>query len=112
MKSLGLRDGDLFLTDTGDIATVSGLDAVIQGCETVMKAVQGEMIYNMIGGIPYKAAVWDNYRPELFEAAARAVMLGVDGVEQVVSFSQSFENNRLQYTAVIRTIYGVGEVGS
>ena len=110
MKSLGLRDGDLFLTDTGNVGIVSGMDAAIQGCETVMQAVQGEMIYNMVGGIPYKTAVWDNYRPPLFEASARAAMLGVDGVEQILSFSQAFEDNRLQYTAVIKTIYGVGRI--
>jgi len=66
----------------------------------------------MTGGMPYKTVVWDRYWPKLFEAAAKSVLLNVQDVTGILSFSQSMENNVLSYTAVIQTIYGTATVSS
>ena len=71
-QSIALTNGDL-VPANGSLTMVTGLQACMQNCATAMKAMQGEMIYAMTSGVPYRSVVWDNYNPKLFAASARAV---------------------------------------
>ena len=109
-KSIALKDGDIYLDKYGNLAIVTGLDACEQNCKTAMLAVQGEMIYALQGGIPYRSVVWDRYTPALFEMYAREILLSVKDVKSVASFTQNMTDGILSYEAKIVTIYGNGMV--
>lgn len=105
-QSIALRNGDIYLDTSGNLAIVSGIQACEQNCQTAMLAMQGEMMYAMENGMPYAQTAWDNYDPDMFEAAARLVLNAVQDVVSVISFTQQLNGNSLSYTAVIQTIYG------
>jgi hypothetical protein len=111
MRSLALTaDRRLFIDNLGNIATVSSLAAVLQNCETAMRAQLGEMYYNADQGVPTRATVWDNYNPLQFMAAGRVTLQNVQGVQRVISFDVDRIGDLLTYTATIQTIYGPGVV--
>lgn len=99
-------NGDMYRDSTGNIAMVSGADAVGQNCITAMRAVKGEMEYDQTGGMPYAATAFQTYNPIAFEAAARKVLGAVTGVTAVTSFTVTKTGNDLVYAASISTIYG------
>jgi len=101
---------DLFIGNDGRLATVSGMDAVLQNCDTAMRAQLGEMIYSMNKGVPYRQLLWDNYDPISWGAAAQATILAVDGVSSIVSFIMNKSGNIFSYSAIIATKYGQGQI--
>lgn len=105
-------NNDFLLGANGSLSILSGKAAVEQNCQTAMQAQRGEMVYNMSGGMPMRANVFDIYNPQLFEAAGRSVLLGVQGVKSVQHFRSYISEGVLFYTAVIQTIYGSGLVSS
>lgn len=104
-------NNDIFIAG-GVLATVTGRDAVLQNCFTAMQSQRGEMMYAANNGMPYRATVWDQYSPELFEAAARSVLTNIYGVIGVLSFDSAINENTLAYVATIQTIYGTGIIAS
>lgn len=111
MRSLALtKDRKLFIDNSGNVGQVTGLKAIVQGCETAMRAQLGEMYYNADKGIPTRGTVWDNYNPLQFTAAGRATLLAVPGVLGVQSFTTDRTDDVFTYTAVVNTIYGPGEI--
>lgn len=102
---------DMYLDDSGNIAMVSDVEAVLQTCAHVAKTILGEMVLQSNLGIPNFETVWQGV-PNIFqyEVAVRSAILSVPGVVEVVSFNSVLVGNTLQYTAVIRTIYGEGEI--
>ena len=105
-QSIALLANDDIGTVRGLIQFKTGIDACVQNCRTAMLAQQGEMIYAMDSGLPTRATVWDNYNPQLFEAAARSVLKSVQDVTGILSFTQSLNNGTLGYSVEISTIYG------
>ncbi len=105
-QSIALKNGDIYLDSSGNLAFVTGLQACEQNCQTAMLALQGEMMYAADAGLPYAAVAWENYRPQLFQPAARSVIMQVQDVLGVISFTQELNGNTLSYTATISTIYG------
>lgn len=104
-------NNDIYLAPDGNIAVLTGLDAVIGACETASKAQLGEMIFLTNKGIPNFQAVWvgtPNYKT--FESYLRATLLGVLGVEEVQSISLSVQEKTLKYTATIKTQFGIGVI--
>jgi hypothetical protein len=99
-------NGDMYLDASGNIAWVTGIDAVSQNSATAMRAQRNEMQYDQTGGMPMGATAFDTYDPVAFEAAARQVLLAVDGVTGVTAFSVTKSGNQLQYSATLSTIYG------
>lgn len=106
-QSIALNAQHDIFTVNGGLQFVSGLNAAVQNCQTAMLTIQGEMMYDLEGGVPYPTVVWNNYRPNLFEAAARAVLLKVPDVTDILAFSQSLSNNVLSYSVTINTVYGI-----
>lgn len=105
-------NGDLFLDGNGNVAMVSGIDAVAQNCLTAMRAQQGEMQYDLTSGMPMAATAFNTLNPVAFAAAGRKVLAGVDGVTQVTSFVVTQNGTALDYTATIQTIYGPTTISS
>lgn len=106
------KNNDLYLDVIGNIAIVTGLEAVMQNCVHVVRTVLGEMVLQTDQGIPDFETVWagcPNY-PQ-YEAAVRRALLNVDGVIEVVSFMMYVDADQVfHYTATIRTQFGSGEL--
>jgi hypothetical protein len=103
---------DMFRGSDGNIAMLSGVDAVAQLAKSRMEAQRGEMKYAANSGMPTRATAWDTFNPKQFDAAARSILLGTPGVTGVQSFEMFRDGNDLNYTAVITTIYGTATVTS
>lgn len=101
---------DIYLGSDGNLSISADLAAVIQNCRTAMQAQLGEMIYRATSGMPTKATAFDGLNAPQFEAAARGIIKGVEGVTGVESFSVNKVSDTVVYTADISTIYGKAAV--
>lgn len=99
-------NNDMDLNSSGNISFLTGIEACVQNCKSAMQTLQGEMIYNQQGGMPYQITAWDNFDQNLFDAAARAVLLNVQDVTDIIEFESSLVDGDLSYSATILTIYG------
>lgn len=104
-------NNDIYIGDDGNLAIAIDLQAVLQACAQAAKTLLGEMVLNTDQGIPYFETVWNGV-PQIqqFQAALRRAFLNVTGVVEVVSLITSQVDNTLQYTAVIRTVFGGGAI--
>ncbi len=98
---------DIFLNAGGSIATRRDLQAVLQQAEHAIKAQLREMIYAANRGVNTFDSVW-NGAPNLlsFEASARTATNALPDVVNVTGFTVSLDGHVLNYTAIIRTIFG------
>jgi hypothetical protein len=103
-------NNDMYLDATGNLATVSGVDAVSQDCLCAMKGQLGEMLYQPLSGLPNLTDVWIQQNLIKWEAAARATLATVPGVNMVKNFTYSISNGVLTYVALIQTIYSASLV--
>ena len=88
---------------------VNDLQSVLQICAHVAKTRLGEISLATNIGIPYFQTVWNGVPNfQQFETALRQAFLSVTGVVEVVSLGVSQTGNTLNYSAVIRTVYGTG----
>lgn len=107
MSSLaGDENNDLYIGSDGQLAFVTGLDAVLQDCECAMRAQRGEMVLALGDGVPTEETIWDQWKPVQFEAAARATLLGVPNVTGIKSFTLSREDGVASYVAEIESTFG------
>lgn len=104
------RNNDIFVGPDGNLAMVSGLDAIVQNCKNVMETQTGELVLNLPRGVPTLDTIFLKYTPEQFEVAARAMLLTIAGVLSVESFTIVKSRGVARYAAVISTIYGPGVV--
>lgn len=105
------ENNDLYIGNDGNLAIVTGKEAVLQACASAAKAQLGEMLYAVNSGIPNFQTVWVG-APNIqqFEAALRKTLLSVNGVREIKSLVTSLNNDQLQYSAVISTIFGTGAI--
>lgn len=105
---------DMFLGPDGNVAFISNSTgnpvASAQLTKSRIESQRGEMIYNFNGGMPTRATAFDQFNPNQFEAAARAIINATADVTGVSQFGMYRQNNTLFYTAVITTIWGVTTV--
>lgn len=105
------KSNDLFINLEGLLSTSTGLDAVMQNCETAAKAQLGEMVLAIDQGIPNFQTIWQSAANVVqFEAYLRRTLLAVDGVLEVTNLETVVQSNTLFYTATIKTIYGQGTI--
>lgn len=113
MRSLATdTNNDITLGADKNLALVSGVAAIEQNCKTAIQALQNEMMYAMQSGMPMFETAWNTFNPYQFEAAARNVLTGVQGVLSVQSFSLSSAGGTLSYAAQINTTFGPLTVNS
>lgn len=96
---------DIFIGPDGNLAFVTGVDAVKQDCACALKAQLGEMIYNTTAGMPTFDDIWQSQNFVKWEAAAITTLNAIAGVTQVVSFTISVLADAFSYVAVIQTVY-------
>lgn len=104
-------DNDLYLDASGNIAILTGIDAVVQCCETASKAQLGEMVLETGLGLPNFQSIWigtPNY--SLWQSYLVTALNNVIGVSEVVSVSYQVGSGSLNYTATIASQYGLAEV--
>lgn len=95
----------------GRLQISTGLNAVLQTCERVVKTLIGELQFNKRKGIDYFGNIFSGSPNVLsFEASARRQIVSVSNVISVVSFESSITDNKLSYTAVIKTTFGEGRI--
>lgn len=98
-------NNDIYLDATGNLAMVTGIDAVKQDCEHIIKAQLGEMPLALDQGVPTLTTIWADWRPAQFEAYARKMLLSVPGVVAVKGFTLTRAAGVASYLAEIQTIY-------
>ena len=110
MKTLAVNDNiDIYLGDDGNLAMVSDLDAVLQGCEQEARIRLGELPYAQSQGIPFFESVFtDSPDLGLYEMYLRRQFARVDNVVKVQSIAFNIDGNTLAYEAIIITTFGPG----
>lgn len=87
----------------------SNLDAVLLVCRHATLAILDEMIFNKNEGMPYFETVWVGAPTTApFEAAFRERIMRVDGVTNIEELTTEQVGDKMQYSAVIATVYGTG----
>lgn len=97
---------DMFLGADGNVAFLSAAPCIAQLTKSRIEAQRGEMIYAMDQGMPTRATAWDTFNPKQFEAAARSIILATPDVTNIESFDMTKQEDVLNYSATIKTIYG------
>lgn len=105
--AIDTANNDLVLDTSGNLKLVAGIEAISQNTRTAMGAQRGEMQYAVDSGMPMRMTAFDRYNPVQFEAAARAVLLEVEGVQSVDEFRATNNSGTLSYSATIKTTEGV-----
>lgn len=115
--SLAPVDGapaDLHLSDDGQLATVSDAHAVGQHVRQRLKTFSGEWFLDAEAGVPWLDDILGRgYDAALAEAIIKAEILQTHGVEEITSFSVSFDDERRELRAAsitVLTIYDT-EIG-
>jgi hypothetical protein len=104
-------NNDLYLDASGNLAILTGIEAVEQCCETASKAQLGEMVLEIGLGLPNFQSIWvgtPNY--SLWQSYLVTALNNVIGVNEVVSVSYQVADGILNYTATIASQYGSAEV--
>ena len=96
-------DNDIGLDDYGNIKIVTGDDAILCCCNAAIRAVKGEMVFEVDRGVAYEETLFDRRDLVLFESSCRENLRRVDGVKAVKSFTASITGNTVYYTATIVT---------
>lgn len=107
----GAAYNDIYLNALGNINLSNGIEAILENCAQAAKTRLGELVFNTNLGVPYFTTLFIGVPlVEPFNAALRASWLAVNGVIEVISLDTIRENNTFIYTAVIRTIEGIGQL--
>lgn len=98
---------DFVVAENGLLSIVDGNPAVSAVARSHMQTRRGEMIYAIDEGIPFDPVAWSG-SPNLaqFEAAARARLMAMPEVLEVVAFSAAMDGDNLIYSATLRTDAG------
>ena len=105
------ENNDIYLDQYGNLAIVTGIEAIMQGCKQAAQTLLGEMIYNINQGVPYFQQLWNGVpNVQQWTAALRNAFFTVPGVVEIISLITSQDGNTFNYTAVIRTSVGMGTV--
>ena len=106
---------DLYLDKERNISVSFDQEALLEQCAQAAKTLLGELIFNVDVGIPYFQSVWIGVpNMQQFNVALRRSFLSIPNVIEVLSLvvlqSDKSDVNTINYNAVIRTIYGLGEL--
>lgn len=98
---------DIYLGPDGNIAVLSGLQAVAAACVTACLTQLGECVLQTGVGLPNFQTVWVGV-PDyaIWESYLQTTILNVEGVTSVQSIRLSVQENTLSFIAEINTIYG------
>lgn len=101
---------DLFISGRG-LAVDTGLAAILAVAKHCAQSILGEMVLAKDQGMPYFETVWaGNPSSAAFEAAFRARVSAIDGVQEIASLEARLIGDQMRYTAEIVTVFGVGSL--
>lgn len=98
-------NNDIYIGPDGNLAFVTGVNAVQQDCVCAMQAQLGEMFLEPTSGMPNFDDVWQQKNIPKWTAIGRATLVSVPGVTKVESFIVTQNGNQLNYVATIQTEY-------
>jgi len=98
---------------TGDMIFGSGNDFYVNSPEgvaqcvlTALRLLQGEWFLNLLAGLPLSTEILGYGTASTYDPAIKAVILGVEGVTEIVSYSSVVENRKLIVSGVqVMTLY-------
>lgn len=104
-------ENDLFIGTDNRLVVAQNIEGVLFGCASAAKAQLAEMIYAFDQGVANFETIWTNsVNVAQFEASVRFAIQSVEGVTGIKSFEMEVVNNAMNYSAVIETIYGEGDL--
>lgn len=90
--ALNEATNDLFLSSDGNLATVTDAEAVGQHGRQRLQTHAGEWFLDTTCGVPWLSQILGRSAdPALAEAVVKAELLETDGIEEITSFSVSFD---------------------
>ena len=109
MRSIATTEdtNDIYLDGNGNLAILTGAEAIASQCLCACRTLQGEIGSNMNQGVPYMDLLYSQ-QPKL-DLLRLYLMNIVNNSEDVVSiknFNFELNNNQLQYNIEISTVYG------
>ena len=102
-------DNDIFAVN-GVLQVATGLTAVLQTCERVVKVIIGEIPFNTTLGIDYLNDAFGDVNVIKFAASARVQINRVSNVTSISNFETTVSGGVLSYTATIATTFGTGAI--
>lgn len=101
--SIDQTTNDLFFSTDGNLAMVSGAEAVGQHARQRLKTFENEWFLDSSAGVPWLSELLGKgFDPALAEAVVKAELLDTDGVTGISSFSVGY--NRTKRELIIRDI--------
>jgi hypothetical protein len=102
---------DIHLNAEGDLAILSGIEAVAAACRSATLAQLGEMVYATRNGIPNFQTLWKG-APDysIWKSYILKTLQGVEGVREVTSLVISPRGDSVSYIASITTNFGATTV--
>jgi hypothetical protein len=114
MKTIALKNGDLYLDADGNIAVVDGIEAVRQSVVTLLQMIKGEWVLDVTQGIPYMQEIFIiNASESSVKNIYDKAVLSVDGVVTLLQSSGIITDRaqrKFSYAATVQTIYGKMEI--
>lgn len=108
MKTLSIKDNDIFLDVSGNLSISEGKEAMAMIATNKARTLYKETPLNQTAGIPFFDVVFNRFDIELFKQYLFEELLKIDGVQEVSDFSYSTTNNTLTYEVILST--NLGEV--
>jgi len=99
-------NNSIYLDSSGNLAILSGAEALAQTLGQMSKTRRAEMLYAIDRGIPYADTIFLTKDVLMFEAAMRNEFLSHPEVTGVNSFTVNIDGEVLTYSAEINSIYG------
>lgn len=104
---------DFELGPDNRIGSLTGIEAVLQVCQSTIEGQRGEMQYNTNRGIPTEETLWGGTANQhRFQFFCIEALKGVTGVSEVTRFNTQIIDSELRYRADITTIFGAASIGS
>lgn len=105
-------DGDIYLTSSGDLAVVTGSDAVKQHIAQRLRFVRGEWFMDITRGVPYFFDILGQKAPDLsnLSAVMKDAILGTPGVTGLSSFGLSLDRQTRELTLTFVATSDDGEI--
>lgn len=83
-----------------------GIEAILAICRNCAQAILGEMMFAKNQGMPYFETVGRRADHGTFEAAFRERISQVTGVTGIEELTTAQVGDKMEYSAIINTIYG------
>lgn len=77
-----------------------------QAVKTRLTLFQGTFFINTNAGTPYYTQILGAGKRNTFDQAIKNIILGTQGVTQILNYSSSIVNRQAQVTCTVDTIYG------